>query len=1384
MPKRFFHIHLHARTFSFSPLARTGLRAIVACQALCIVSFSATLVCAAPQGTVAAMNVPDAENSVVPRLVPVVGTHWEDGTLVPHPDFRNGTAVRETVIVRDFVNNPILASLVRLDFSDMIDIELCRANGDVLGTLPFVNDTCSTSQLWGFTNNDGVLVFSVLGRSVNDSLCADGHNMIHRGTVYADGVIIGHFTSPALLQNSDNVHDSSDVKAVEHDVACYQAKGTYVGRSDFDGDGVLDAQDVSAANHELDVSRAGGGSDLGCHDGLSPRGYCPHAIPNYRLWVSVSGAGTVAKDPDYAEYPHGTVVELTAVAESGWEFIEWGGDASGGTNPLSVTMNGDKTIEAVFGLAHASVSIGDTATLEGGPGNTTCVFTVTRGGDTTLPVTVYYATADGSATSTDNDYVAASSSVVIPAFVSSGTIAVEVVGDTTYEANEVFYVRLTGADNASVEDALGVGTILNDDTRAALRNSYVTDGSVHEAVLSPEGDLLYIGGSFRQVGAMMGNWVAIDGTSGEAMGQPSMVAGGYGVYAAAADGQGGWYIGGDFGAVMGVRRQGLAHILAGGGLSEWNPGANDVVYTLAVVGSTIYVGGNFTTIGGQPRNRIAALDATTGAATDWNPNADRPVWSLANSGSTIYAGGNFAEIGGHARNNIAALDAVTGGATDWNPNPDDRVETLLISGSTVYAGGLFTTIGGQPRNHIAALDAATGAATDWNPNADWSVEALAVNGSTVYVGGGFTTIGGQPRNHIAALDAATGTATNWDPNADGGYVSALAVSGSTVYAGGGGFSSIGGQPRNYIAALDASSGAASVWNPSANGTVFTLAVSGSTIYAGGSFTSIGVQTRRDIAALDATTGIPTDWDPNPDGDVRALAVSGSTVYVGGYFSAIGGRTRSRIAALDAATGTATDWDPNASSTVHVLIVAGSTIYAGGGFTTIGGQTRNRIAALDVATGAATAWNPNADDYVLDLAVSGSTVYAGGLFTTISGQTRNHIAALDAATGIPTAWTADANDIVRALGVSGSTVYAGGSFTMIGGQMRNHIAALDATTGTPTSWDPNVSDDSTGIVTVQALEVCGSAVYVGGSFTRIGGLTRNHIAALDAATGEATDWDPNVDGPPGTGIFALAVGDETIYVGGRFRLVGDHAQSNVAAIAAPVDIDLDGVQNADDNCPTTANAMQTDLDADGVGDLCDLCPSDPLDDCDPSGSVAAEILAGSGGSLSTVDHALTIEIDPGDLAGDTTIAVTQVSGPKDRKIVDILLGPSTGTGLAVAQYDLEPDGLVFDGPVRVSIIQDVSYLNQALRERLNIFVFDEGVGRFVEVPTVCSIVEESAGVFIATCTADVEHFSVHGLIAPLDAVPGHGAWGLVALILALAAIALVVLRGQPHREEAT
>jgi hypothetical protein len=647
---------------------------------------------------------------------------------------------------------------------------------------------------------------------------------------------------------------------------------------------------------------------------------------------------------------------------------------------------------------------------------------------------------------------------------------------------------------------------------------------------------------------------------------------------------GGWYIGREFSRVGGAARSNIAHIRSDGRLDPaFDPGADGRVTALARSGGTVYVGGLFRHIGGSQRQFLAAVRATDGRATEWKAtvgSVDRPrcggepcdrqpdpVSALLVSPQGVYVGGAFNSIAGRRRHRIARLNAATGHATGWNPSANRQVLALARSGSTIYAGGDFDRIGGRRRPYLAALEGSSGHATGWRPNADFDVAALATSGRTVYAGGDFERIGGKRRDSLAALDAITGAATDWAPSPDDG-VTALAVSGRDVYVGGY-FGTIGTRRRDNLACISATSGVATAWSPNPNSSVLALAVSPSSVYAGGPFTSIGGQPRNRLAALDATTGKLTGWNPDVGTlrpgypNVYALAGSGSAVYAGGVFTSVGGQPRRNLAALDPTTGAATDWTPNPDGMgVFALAVSGQTVYAGGRFESIGGRRRHTIAALDATTGAATDWNPNPiggyyAGSILTLALAGSSVYAGGNFAFIGGQPRHNLAALDATTGAATDWNPDPtggtfvhqNDILLgetdALATSAGNVYVGGDFTTIAGQPRNHLAAVDATTGTATDWNPNPTraDQASSAVRIDAVAVADSTVYVGGEFTSVGGQPRGGLAALDASTGAATDWNPNgrKSAPTSTGASALAVSGSTLYAGGGFASVGTVAQ---------------------------------------------------------------------------------------------------------------------------------------------------------------------------------------------------------------------------------------------------
>jgi hypothetical protein len=694
------------------------------------------------------------------------------------------------------------------------------------------------------------------------------------------------------------------------------------------------------------------------------------------------------------------------------------------------------------------------------------------------------------------------------------------------------------------------------------------DGPVYATAVGADGTS-YVGGNFTQWGPQTGAGAVLASTGSGTLNRnfPPVTGG---IYAVAADGLGGWYIGGNFTDVAGIDRQNLAHILATGDLDpNWNPGANSYVYTLVVSGSTVYAGGIFTGAGGGVRYRLAAFDAN-GNLTSWNPGANGGVMALAVSGSTVYAGGNFTGAGGSfgtqaTRNRLAAFDT-SGNLTTWNPGANGTVRALVVSGLTVYAGGDFTQAGGLTRNYLAAFDGG-GALTAWNPGANDAVRALAVIGGTVYAGGNFTGAGGSvgtqaTRNRLAAFDT-SGNLTTWDPGANN-EVWSLAITGSTIYAGGY-FTQAGGgdgtqATRNRLAAFDAS-GNVTPWNPGANRVVDALAVSGPLIYAGGLFTQAGggtgTATRNSLAALDASGNLTT-WNPGANGGVNALAVSGSTVYAGGWFTQVGGgsgseATRNRLAAFDS-SGAPTAWNPGANAEVRTLAVSGGTVYAGGDFTAVGGgdgieTSRFGLAAFD-SSGNVTTWDARAIP-VYALAVSGTTVYVGGGFTQAAGATtRNRLAAFDIS-GNLTSWNPGANGNVWALAVSGSTVYAGGDFTYAGN-------------GTGTSYRPRIAafDDGGNVTSwspgvegtttpiVRAIMVSDATVYAAGAFMWAGGYgTGTQVVRKYLAAFDATG-DVLPWNPGANGkVNAFAMYGSTVFAGGEFTQIGGTANGASAQYLA-------------------------------------------------------------------------------------------------------------------------------------------------------------------------------------------------------------------------------------------
>ncbi len=199
-----------------------------------------------------------------------------------------------------------------------------------------------------------------------------------------------------------------------------------------------------------------------------------------------------------------------------------------------------------------------------------------------------------------------------------------------------------------------------------------------------------------------------------------------------------------------------------------------VAWTQLVVGNTVYVGGSFTTA--RPagaaagtntvtRSNLLAYNLTTGVlSTTWAPSTNGDVLTITASPdkSRIYIGGSFTQVNGSIRNRIAALDPTTGALVgSFQPKPDASVKAIVATSSTVYFGGVFASVGGVARTKVAAVQASDGSLLSWAPAlAGGNVNALAFSpdGAKLALGGSFTSANGSsnPGYGLAFIDPSTG----------------------------------------------------------------------------------------------------------------------------------------------------------------------------------------------------------------------------------------------------------------------------------------------------------------------------------------------------------------------------------------------------------------------------------------------------------------------------------------------------------------------------------------------------------------------------------------------------------------------------------------------------
>ena len=388
-----------------------------------------------------------------------------------------------------------------------------------------------------------------------------------------------------------------------------------------------------------------------------------------------------------------------------------------------------------------------------------------------------------------------------------------------------------------------------------------------------------------------------------------------------------------------------------------------------------------------------------------------------------------------------------------------------------------------------------------------------------------------------------------------------------------------------------------------NGEIFDIAAIGNVVYVAGSFTSYTkgttTVTANGLAAWDSNTGalLPSFRPVIAGGGVAAVEASpdGTKLFITGTFKTINGVARSKVASISPTTGAAVaafNFVGNTNNPGNALAATNTTLYVGGRFTIINGVARSGLAAVNSTTGVV--------DPAFNLPITGGIGVNGALTVQalklthdetkllvvhtgrqIAGQDRLSIGLIDTATKSLLPWRTRLWDdnLARLGGVT--RIYAGdispddSYFVVTSGSGGDAPPISDTAVKFPIAGSDNVQPlwISRHFDSVYSVAITEKAVYLGGHFQfepsptapspwpgldNVGygtgqGLSgyglgddvvrRDHLSAVDPATGHALEWDPGSNSFQGN--KAMLATSRGIFAGGDAGIQGGKSVGRIA-----------------------------------------------------------------------------------------------------------------------------------------------------------------------------------------------------------------------------------------------
>jgi len=382
------------------------------------------------------------------------------------------------------------------------------------------------------------------------------------------------------------------------------------------------------------------------------------------------------------------------------------------------------------------------------------------------------------------------------------------------------------------------------------------------------------------------------------------------------------YVGGEFNNLVGhftpnVGRLNLAQDTAD---HAWKAALDGDVYCIDRIGDEIFVAGEFNEAEGKIRDRFAVYSHATGELTDREIGCGHSgdlILDIASNGDDLFIGGDFESLGGDIRHKIAGIDLYTGKVTDFDPimghwHTSKFVEDIELNsaGDTIYIAGEATQVDYVYEGFALGMEVST-QNIFWKPDvnsggAAWVYDIELVD-SLIIFGGNFDDVEGQPVSNLVGFGKRSKQQV-WTPDCPGGVYHLNKVGDSAIIVGGI-FNSFDGQVRQDLAMIDRATLTLNSWDADLTGlAVRSSRFTDSSYFIGGNITAYQGTSRYGVFEVIHDTKALTPFNPTSGSAYDICAVNDSILVYGhtgmaaGKFKAFNYVTNSFLPWLNAWNG--------------------------------------------------------------------------------------------------------------------------------------------------------------------------------------------------------------------------------------------------------------------------------------------------------------------------------------------------------------------------------------------------------------------------------------------------------------------------------------------------